>query len=219
MNRGLARALVRLYPRSWRERYGAEFAALLEDDPGGLSAVMNVMGAALAERVFPAGGGKMAKTSRWEMWGARAPWAMFGVAPAAFLALAYSVAMLILWTGWRKFLPAEQTPFVPVDGWAIAYFGIGRVLYFLSPMLVGVLVAWAAVRARAKSIWPVLGMALIAWAGGMAQVQVSRPTLSAPGRVGMTLDVGRLGYAPEALAISLLVYLLLRLRDARTEAA
>ena len=29
--RGLIRFLSRLYPTAWRERYGAEFAALLED--------------------------------------------------------------------------------------------------------------------------------------------------------------------------------------------
>ena len=69
-------------------------------------------------------------TSPWENWGKRAPWALFGVAPVVMLATAYCVALLILWTGWRMFLPAEKTPFVPIDGWAIAYFGIGRLLYF-----------------------------------------------------------------------------------------
>ena len=36
MNPKLARLLVRLYPRAWRERYGAEFAALLETGRGGV---------------------------------------------------------------------------------------------------------------------------------------------------------------------------------------
>jgi len=53
MNRRLARALVRLYPTAWRRRYGAEFASLLEDGPGGLGAALNVVASALGERIFP----------------------------------------------------------------------------------------------------------------------------------------------------------------------
>ncbi len=50
----VARWLVRLYPRRWRERYGEEFAALLEADNGsGLRAVTDVMRAALSETLFP----------------------------------------------------------------------------------------------------------------------------------------------------------------------
>lgn len=47
----LARWLVRLYPRDWRERYGDEFEALLQDGPGGLCALVNVLCSALRERV------------------------------------------------------------------------------------------------------------------------------------------------------------------------
>ena len=45
------RALLRLYPRAWRERYGDEFLALIAD--GGLSwrVVVDVIGAAGVERV------------------------------------------------------------------------------------------------------------------------------------------------------------------------
>jgi hypothetical protein len=35
MNPALARLLTRLYPRPWRERYGAEFEAFLQTGPGG----------------------------------------------------------------------------------------------------------------------------------------------------------------------------------------
>jgi hypothetical protein len=218
MNRRLARMLVKMYPRAWRERYGAEFAAMLEDGPGGLGTALNVIAAALSERVLPTKGGEMTGTSRWEKWGARAPWAVFGIAPMVLLAAAYLVSFVILWTGWRQFLPRQQTPFVAVDGWAIAYFSIGRLLYFFAPMLIGVLAAWAAVRARVKATWPVLGMAVIAWAGSAAQVKVGRPVVSEPGRVWMSLDLGHLGYAPEVLAICVLVYLLLRMRRTGTQA-
>jgi hypothetical protein len=219
MNRMLARALVRLYPRKWRERYGAEFAAMLEDRPGGVGAVFDVMGSALGERAFPTMGGKMAETSRWVDWSKQAPWALFGAVPLVVLAAAYFVALMILWSGWRIFLPAARTPFVPIDGWAIAYFGIGRLLYFFAPMLVGLGVAWAATRARVKPVWPLLGMALIAWVDGMAQVHTRWPTAGASGRVWMTLELGHLGYAPELLAISVLVYMLLWVRQKRAQAA
>jgi hypothetical protein len=46
----LARLLVRLYPRDWRERYGEEFEALLQDSRGGFRALVNVAWAALRER-------------------------------------------------------------------------------------------------------------------------------------------------------------------------
>jgi hypothetical protein len=47
----LARWLVRLYPRDWRERYGEEFEALLQEGSGGVRALVNVLCAALRERV------------------------------------------------------------------------------------------------------------------------------------------------------------------------
>jgi hypothetical protein len=50
----LARWLVRLYPRDWRERYGEEFAALLQDGSGEIRALLNVLWSALRERVVPA---------------------------------------------------------------------------------------------------------------------------------------------------------------------
>jgi len=46
----LARCLVRLYPRDWRDRYGKEFEALLQDSPGGIRALINVLCSAMRER-------------------------------------------------------------------------------------------------------------------------------------------------------------------------
>jgi hypothetical protein len=37
------RALIRLYPRRWRERYGAEFELVLRGTPPGLGTVMDVI--------------------------------------------------------------------------------------------------------------------------------------------------------------------------------
>ena len=59
MNLVLARLLVRLYPRQWRERYGAEFEDLLLEGRGGLRASANVIWSALCERVIPTLGGNM----------------------------------------------------------------------------------------------------------------------------------------------------------------
>jgi hypothetical protein len=56
MNPRFTRLLVRLYPRPWRERYGAEFEALLQAGDGGLRAAANVVWSALQERVSPTPG-------------------------------------------------------------------------------------------------------------------------------------------------------------------
>jgi hypothetical protein len=220
MNRRTALALVRLYPRAWRERYGAEFEGLLEDGAGGLGTALDVMVSALGERVTPTTGDDMtAGTSRMENWSARAPWAVFGIAPVGLLAVAYTVCLFILWSGWRMFLPAEQMPFVPVDGWAIFYFGVGRVLYFGAPLMVGCIIAWAAARAKAGALWPVLGMVLIALLGGAAKVRASRPTVNEPGHVGMAFTTLHPGYSAGVLALAVLLYALLRMRRGRVRAA
>ena len=43
----MARLLIALYPRAWRERYGAEFEALLEDGRGGMGAWTDVVRSAI----------------------------------------------------------------------------------------------------------------------------------------------------------------------------
>ena len=57
MNRSLAHLLVCLYPRSWRERYGAEFETFLETNGSSFGAVADIVWSALCERVFPTRGG------------------------------------------------------------------------------------------------------------------------------------------------------------------
>jgi hypothetical protein len=59
MNRVVARLLTRLYPRAWRERYGAEFEAHLEANGGDFRTTADVVLSALHERTFPTRGGKM----------------------------------------------------------------------------------------------------------------------------------------------------------------
>ena len=63
MRRVAARLLTRMYPRAWRERYGAEFEAFLLDEKSGFGVAANVVWSALWERVFPTQGGTMNPTS------------------------------------------------------------------------------------------------------------------------------------------------------------
>ena len=48
--------LLRLYPREWRERYGDELAAILEERPAGPSLVLDVIRGALDAHVRAARG-------------------------------------------------------------------------------------------------------------------------------------------------------------------
>jgi hypothetical protein len=91
MNPRLARLLTRLYPRSWRERYGEEFEAHLEMGPGNLRTSANVIWAALSEYIFPTRGGNMDQ-----------PALSFGTIirqPSAFLPVAMSLTALAMVLG------------------------------------------------------------------------------------------------------------------------
>jgi hypothetical protein len=59
MSPRLAHLLVRLYPPAWRERYGAEFEALLQDGDSSLGTSANVIWSALYEHIVPTQGGNM----------------------------------------------------------------------------------------------------------------------------------------------------------------
>lgn len=59
MNPRLAHLLTHLYPRAWRERYGAEFEELLQTEGGGLRTSANVIWSALYEHIVPTQGGNM----------------------------------------------------------------------------------------------------------------------------------------------------------------
>lgn len=59
MNPTLARLLTRLYPPAWRERFGEEFEAMLELGPGDLGTLVDSVGSAVREHIFPTQGGNM----------------------------------------------------------------------------------------------------------------------------------------------------------------
>jgi hypothetical protein len=196
--------------RAGRSRADAESAALVR-----LGGVDDLAKAMIEQRHF-------------RSWCVRAPWAMFGLAPILVLAGAYLVACFILWSGWKIFLPGTSTPFVPIDGFAILYFGVGRLLYYSAPILVGWGIGLVASRQRFKAVWPTVGWVLIALIGGTAQVHASRPAV--PGGVGdisMSFILGpsvhgisyNLFHALVILSLTALPWLIWRLQRAHSVSA
>jgi hypothetical protein len=122
----------------------------------------------------------MIEQRQFQSWSARAPWAIFGLAPLFLLAGVWFVSLLILWFGWQVFLPGADTPFGHRPGahrifeLANIYFQLDRLLYFAAPVLVGWGIGLLAARQRLKAVWPSVGFFLIALIGGMARVHASR---------------------------------------------
>lgn len=159
--------------RAGRSRAEAESAALAR--LGGMDSLAKAM---IERRQFHA-------------WSARAPWAIFGLAPLCILAAVWFVALLILWTGWQIFMPGTSTPFVGLlDRWAMLYFGVGRLLYFGAPIYIGWLMGLVAARQRMNALWPTLGVAAIALLGALAQVHANRPLSGGVGHVSLAFGFG-----------------------------
>jgi len=199
--------------RAGRSRADAESAALMR--LGGIDGLTRAM---TEQRQF-------------QSWCVRAPWAMFSLAPLLLLAGAWCVALLILWSGWKIFLPGADTPFVRIDGstitdgLAILYFQLGKSLYFGAPILVGWGIGLLAARQRLKAIWPMVGLVLIALIGGTAQVRAGRTVV--PGGFGHTRIDFALGtsnhgipdglfHALVILSLAVLPYLIWRLQKAHS---
>jgi hypothetical protein len=140
-----------------------------------------------------------------QSWCVRAPWAMFGLAPLLVLAGAYAVALFLLWSGWKMFLPGSDTPFVPVGGpiygFANVYFQIDRAFYFGAPILVGWGIGLIAARQRLKAVWPIAGLVPIALIAVMAQVRASRSEV--PGGIGHISLNFAFGSSAQPLSIGL----------------
>jgi len=91
VNRAIASLLTRLYPRPWKDRYGAEFVAHLEDGAGSIRTTINVVCSAFRERISPTIGGNMEQ-----------PVYSFGAVikrPSAFIPVAMSLTALALVLG------------------------------------------------------------------------------------------------------------------------
>ncbi len=228
MNPRLARLLTRLYPPSWRERYGAEFEELLETGRGGFRTVANIACSGLRERIFPIQGLTPAQdtgSGRFHSLCARAPWVIFSLAPVSLLAGCYIAASLILWIGWTIFLAGSDTPFGgPQHGLANLYFQFGKYFYGSAPVLVGWVVAVVAVRQRAKIVWPLTGFVLVAWIGAAARIRASRTAVPS-GLEHIRMDFvlwpwvqnghNDLVHALIIFSLAVLPYLLWRIRFAR----
>jgi len=133
----------------------------------------------------------MAEKRQFQSWCSKAPWAAFGLVPVALLAGEYLVACLILWSGWSIFLPGIRSPFIPVDGLAVLYFGVGRMIFFGAPVVVGWGIGLVAARQRLRASWPVVGLVLVSLVGGTARVHAVPPSpAAAAGHVGMSLSLG-----------------------------
>jgi hypothetical protein len=89
VNRALARLLISLYPRDWRQRYGEEFEALLLAGGGGLRTSANVIWSALCEHIFSTRGGYMDQPT----------FAVIMKKPSAFLPVAMSLTALAMLGG------------------------------------------------------------------------------------------------------------------------
>ena len=193
--------------RAGRSRADAESAALVR-----LGGIDDLAKAMIEQRQF-------------QSWCARAPWATFGLAPLCLLVVAWFVALFILWTGWKIFLPGADTPFVRLEGFAILYFDLGRLIYFCAPILIGWGIGLIAARQSLKAVWPAVGLILIALIGGTAHVRASR--LPVPGALRHVSLVFTLGPSAQGisdsliralviLSLSALPYLIWRLQKARS---
>jgi hypothetical protein len=105
---------------------------------------------------------------------ARAPLATFGAMPVLGLVAAYTLALLILWSGWRMFKPGLDSPFVPVHGEGLAYFGVGRLLFFGGPIAIGIIFSLVAARQRLRWVWPSLTALLISFVSASTRVHAYR---------------------------------------------
>ncbi len=195
---------------SSHNRADAESAALLR-----LGSIDHLARAMIDQRQF-------------QSWCARAPWAIFGVAPLLLLAGAWRVALVILWSGWNLFLPGAATPFIRLNGLReVLYFGIGRLIFFSAPILVGWGIGLIAARQRLRAAWPAAALVVIAWIGGTAQVHVTPPSTAGAGHISMGLT-----YAPSVqghpygllhalviLSLTALPYLIWRLQRAHLRSA
>ncbi|MGA2218057.1 MAG: hypothetical protein ABSG51_08220 [Terracidiphilus sp.] len=199
--------------RAGRSPAEAESAAFVR--LGGMDDLANAM---IAQRQFQ---------SPFRFFCVLAPWAAFGLAPVLLLALGYLVACSILASGWTIFLNGSPTPFVKVSGAAEVYFGIGRSLYFASPVLIGWAIALTAARHRLKALWPTVGLVVIACIGAAAQVHATRTAAVSSGiplgptHVTLALNAGNVTkfiaispyHAAAILALTLLPWLVWKLRS------
>jgi hypothetical protein len=149
--------------------------------------------------------GAMIERRELQAWSRRVPWAVFGLGGLASLSVTYGIACLILWSGWRIFLPGSPTPFVRLEGLAIPYFGMGRLIYYGAPVFVGWALCVIAGRQRVRAGWPMVGIVLACVVGAMAQVRVG-----AVGSIGLAIAPVSVTYLAGLIVVAALPYLVWR---------
>ncbi len=144
----------------------------------------------------------MTERRQLQSWCVRAPWVVFGLSPLGLLAGAWFVALFILWSGWKMFLPGADTPFIPqVNELANLYFQAGRALYYGAPILIGWGIGLVAARQRLKAFWPIAGLAPIALILVTAQVRASRSEV--PDGIGHISLKFAFGASAQSLSVGL----------------
>ena len=108
----LVRACLRLFPHSWRDRYGDELLALVEDADGGIGSLMDLALGGLRQRAHEIGGGGT-MTPRVNSWAA-----LFAGVTALLVAAPTALFIgMSLFRGPVAWLSGVQLPFgVPLMG-------------------------------------------------------------------------------------------------------
>lgn len=170
----------------------------------------------------------MIRRAEFRSWSARAPWAVFLVAPPLALAGIGAVTIALL-VAVVEFYRPEPGAHAILPAW----FGPVALLatrfdLLVVPVLLGWGVALTAARQRTKLFWPAIGLAVIALLGGMAEFEVALPTApGGPGEIslGFALAPPFDGLVPglvrgaAMLALTLVPYLSWRILRARAEGA
>lgn len=163
MNRTTARMLTLLYPHGWRDRYGAEFEAMLEMGPANFCTLANVVWSALVEHIFSWRGVKMDRLSR-----------SLGAIVCAYLAVIAAGLSFYATVDDSSLAAAMQTHLYLSGAWSVVAFGsvialMGAVAMLL-PLLAGVL-RFAVLERRGDVLLrllvvPTAAAALTAWVVG-----------------------------------------------------
>ncbi len=165
------------------------------------------------------------RQGQFRSWASRAPWLTFGAGSLAALAGAYLIACGVLLCGWKLFMPTAETPFgyAPPHAFAKFYFAADKSWYYGAPVVVGLVIAIVAIRQRLKSLWPAIGLALIAYMAATAHIYANRVSLHNKFTVSMSFfslpssraaASGELLYGLAIFCVSILPYLAWRFRNA-----
>lgn len=133
---------VHLFPTGWRERYGVEFGALLDQTPATPRVVFDVLVAAVDAHVHPTGPRRrwplMIERLRWSELVVFACWVVFVVAGLAFQRMTEGAPFSVIAAG------------QPVVGWAFAAIVGGAVVSLLAVSAAGIPIAIAIARSAVE---------------------------------------------------------------------